>query len=162
MAVYFVQAGENGPIKIGRAVNPRARIAILQSAHYQTLTILRIIDEGDATTETWLHRQFRSSRIRGEWFHHDPSMLSIEPVLAPPQQRRPIRPIRSDNPVSDIIARCGGADGVANAAGTTAWAVKKWPKNGIPEWHWEAVRSLCQISVDELFDANERLRTEAT
>lgn len=48
MPVYFVQAGEAGPVKIGWATDPRARIADLQTGHYEPLRLIRII-EGDRT-----------------------------------------------------------------------------------------------------------------
>jgi hypothetical protein len=77
MAVYFIRAGENGPVKIGRAKNPSQRMAILQTSHWQELRLMRAI-EGRASLESALHRHYRGLHIRGEWFAFCPTMASIE------------------------------------------------------------------------------------
>jgi len=68
--VYFIQSGERGPIKIGAAANPFARLRELQTGNpYQ----LRLLLAEDAGCHAWaleraLHRRFASSRLGGEWF----------------------------------------------------------------------------------------------
>jgi hypothetical protein len=52
--IYFIQAGKDGPIKIGLAVQPEARKKNLQTAHYEELKIIGIL-EGDIETEIMLH-----------------------------------------------------------------------------------------------------------
>jgi len=66
--------------------------------------------------------------------------------------------------VQDIIELCGGRDAIANEAAAreqalSAWAVKKWPRNGIPEKHWELIRALSGVSVETIYEANNALRT---
>jgi|GEM_PF-5585144 len=65
--VYFLQAGETGPIKIGTSQNPRKRIASLRTATAEELRVLKIV-KGSKTLETTLHDRFTSIRKRGEWF----------------------------------------------------------------------------------------------
>lgn len=75
MPVYLIRAGENGPVKIGRASDPAQRLSDLQTAHWETLRLIRVW-EGDAAEESALHLQFADLRIRGEWFGFSRSMLS--------------------------------------------------------------------------------------
>ena len=65
--VYFIQAGDDGPIKIGWAIDPWDRMATLQTGNPQTLHLRRWVT-GTRSMERYLHRQFRADRIRGEWF----------------------------------------------------------------------------------------------
>lgn len=76
MAVYFIQAGENGPIKIGFAVDPRERRDNLQTAHYETLMLLGATP-GGLIRERELHHLVRASRIRNEWFHPSQEVLDL-------------------------------------------------------------------------------------
>jgi hypothetical protein len=78
MPVYFIRAGEGGPVKIGTAIDVRARFSTLQTGHYERLTLIRQV-EGAEAQERWLHAQFDTLRIRGEWFRFDPAMLTIQP-----------------------------------------------------------------------------------
>ena len=65
--VYFIQAGENGPIKIGIAKHPGRRLIALQSARNESLRLLAHMP-GDMATEWSLHMKFAAHRIKGEWF----------------------------------------------------------------------------------------------
>lgn len=78
MAVYFIQAGEGGPVKIGKADDPRARMSELQVAHHVELSLMRVI-EGDLAVEQWLHRHYADLHLRGEWFRFSECMMAIEP-----------------------------------------------------------------------------------
>lgn len=77
MAVYFIRAGENGPVKIGAAEDVAHRIANLQAGNPEPLKLLREIP-GGRQTEAALHRRFRHLRIRSEWFEFHPDMLTCE------------------------------------------------------------------------------------
>jgi hypothetical protein len=66
--VYFIQSGgEGGPIKIGHAINVERRLASLQTASPQELTLLHAVDGGEKL-ENDLHIMFYEHWIRGEWF----------------------------------------------------------------------------------------------
>jgi hypothetical protein len=73
--IYFIQSGfGDGPIKIGIAANPEARLKELQTANPYWLSLLgviRVTSAGEARDiERELHMQFSMSRTRprGEWF----------------------------------------------------------------------------------------------
>jgi hypothetical protein len=68
--VYFIQAGEDGPVKIGVARDIRSRRTDSQIAHYQVLHIRGCIRErrSPELAEEALHKHFAQHRIRGEWF----------------------------------------------------------------------------------------------
>lgn len=76
--VYFIRAGEGGPVKIGYCTDTDERMNNLQTAHYDTLHLIRAVP-GNRAKEKWLHRHFKDLRLRGEWFTFDPSMLTVEP-----------------------------------------------------------------------------------
>lgn len=78
MAVYFIQGGKDGPVKIGVAEDIADRLAGLQTGHWCELSVIRTL-EGGPLLERWLHRFYGSLRLRGEWFRYSPCMLTIEP-----------------------------------------------------------------------------------
>lgn len=70
---YAIQAGENGPVKIGLAKNPRERLATLQTGNHEELRGLaawRVLP----IEEKLLHDEFRHAHIRGEWFRPVPEL----------------------------------------------------------------------------------------
>src|SRR5436853_7688747 len=68
LKTYFIQKGEYGPVKIGRAAYPSKRLRELQVANPEKLQLLCTID-GDHEAE--LHCLFDSYRLEGEWFRYD-------------------------------------------------------------------------------------------
>lgn len=70
--VYFVQAGPNGPIKIGYARRVEKRIEDLQVANHEELKLVASFPcpslSNAQATERNLHRLFQKQHIRGEWF----------------------------------------------------------------------------------------------
>ena len=65
--VYFVQRGEDGPIKIGWSQNVARRIGELQVANAEHLSLLGAIP-GTMRDETKTHKRFTHLRINAEWF----------------------------------------------------------------------------------------------
>lgn len=68
------------------------------------------------------------------------------------------------NTVPDIIRLSGGPDAIEaeatlRGAKLTAWAVKKWPQNGIPEKHWEMLMGMCGANIENLYAANQAVRS---
>lgn len=66
--IYFLQAGADGPIKIGRSLNPERRVRDLAVSSPLTLTLIGLIDEGPEADERSLHKLFEHENIHGEWF----------------------------------------------------------------------------------------------
>jgi hypothetical protein len=67
--IYFVQCGEDGPIKIGMASDIKSRINDIQSMCPYKLTVIGSIAGGGKTTERLLHKRFSALRLHGEWFN---------------------------------------------------------------------------------------------
>jgi hypothetical protein len=70
--VYFIQAGEGGPVKIGWSDDVGKRLRDLQGAHYEELRLLCVYGglgrQGHTRLEKVFHRVYAPARIRGEWF----------------------------------------------------------------------------------------------
>lgn len=79
--VYFAQAGEGGPIKIGTSEQVERRIRSLQSSIPQPLRLLGTVLGGHAR-ERELHRQFEALRIQGEWFRPEAPLLDFIGAVA--------------------------------------------------------------------------------
>ncbi|WP_163836928.1 GIY-YIG nuclease family protein [Spartinivicinus ruber] len=65
--IYFVQAGEDGLIKIGRTKDVQARMCSLNSASPVELKLLGVFKAKDYM-EKILHEEFAKYRVKGEWF----------------------------------------------------------------------------------------------
>ncbi len=75
--IYFIQAGNDGPIKIGKAQNPEARRRELQTGNHEKLNLIKVIT-GDSEREDSIHNDLRSHqyRARSEWFSATPEVLA--------------------------------------------------------------------------------------
>ncbi|WP_424140409.1 GIY-YIG nuclease family protein [Roseomonas chloroacetimidivorans] len=82
MAVYFIQAGENGPVKIGTTESILRRIALIQNGQAEPVRLLHLF-EGGREEEQALHRRFREYRLRGEWFRPASEIIAGDVGLAP-------------------------------------------------------------------------------
>jgi hypothetical protein len=71
--VYFITDGSK--IKIGYTDGPLIdRIRDLQTGNPRTIETLATIPSGSMATESAIHRNWQSDRIRGEWFNDSPGM----------------------------------------------------------------------------------------
>jgi hypothetical protein len=93
MYVYFVQQGENGPIKIGRASNVARRVRQIQVSNPAPLRLLASID-GDREME--MHERFMKSCISGEWFKPEDELLQF------------LRELAASSPLAGARAQSGG------------------------------------------------------
>lgn len=91
MSVYFIQAGDDGPIKIGyTAGDPEKRLRALQNASAVDLRLLATI-EGDQKREVDLHIEFNEHNIRGEWFAPAAPILEfVDEARANPEPPRAV------------------------------------------------------------------------
>lgn len=74
--VYFVQADNGGPIKIGFSESPKDRLAALQVNTPSKLRLLAVI-EGTNENESALHKRFQKHKIQGEWFRPDQEIMEF-------------------------------------------------------------------------------------
>lgn len=81
--VYFLQALIGGPVKIGKAADPTARLEYFQRAYPYHLQILGVIAGGADHLERELHRRFAASRLLGEWFEPTDELINFIRESAP-------------------------------------------------------------------------------
>jgi hypothetical protein len=79
--IYFVQAGNHGPIKIGITDNVRRRLKSLQSSSPEPLRLLFSFN-GSEVIESALHQKFSSCRMHGEWFRPTTELVSFISTLS--------------------------------------------------------------------------------
>ena len=65
--IYFIQMGDDGPIKIGTTEHIHERMEKLQVANPYKLKILWVYN-GRSYDEAGLHKKYDMYNIRGEWF----------------------------------------------------------------------------------------------
>lgn len=82
--IYFVQAGESGPIKIGLARSPKDRIKQLQAANHEELRLIAVCD-GNHRKERQFHEAFAADHIHGEWFKPSAELLALTDSLGLPK-----------------------------------------------------------------------------
>ena len=74
--LYFIQQGENGPIKVGIAMSASARISCLQTGSpdlYKQLATILV----PPRVEKVAHEYLADSRIRGEWFKPSEKLMEL-------------------------------------------------------------------------------------
>ena len=76
MSVYFIQARNGGPVKIGYSGNPKKRLYDLSVASFEPLRLVAVVP-GDRRDEREVHEQLDHLRIRGEWFRPSEEMREV-------------------------------------------------------------------------------------
>jgi hypothetical protein len=71
--IYFIQAKDGGPVKIGWTIDPERRLKVLQSASPHKL-VLRKVVRGSQRLEHFLHEHYAAYRLEGEWFEPQSDM----------------------------------------------------------------------------------------
>jgi hypothetical protein len=71
---YFIQAGVDGPVKIGIAEDVEERLKQLQTGCPDDL---RLIGRIHGNCESDLHGRFERLRLRGEWFKPDVRLMAF-------------------------------------------------------------------------------------
>lgn len=74
--VYFLQRGEDGPIKIGVSLNLKRRISELQTTSSEPLRLLGTV-RGGYDLESNLHYELDEHRVHGEWFKPSAQVLAV-------------------------------------------------------------------------------------
>lgn len=84
MAIYFIQCGKNGPIKIGKTSNGiEERMAQLQTGCPYELRLLCVFTDVDYK-ESEIHKRFRHERVRGEWYRPSIRLFKFMAFFANP------------------------------------------------------------------------------
>lgn len=74
--VYFIQGEDEGPIKIGAAIDPVKRMRGMQTGYPYKLRILAT-HPGGYTFERYLHWYLWRYKIRGEWYKPGPLVMRM-------------------------------------------------------------------------------------
>lgn len=74
-SVYFIQAIDGGPVKIGHAASIASRLKSLQTGSPVLLRVLATIPGAGQAGEAALHKRFVRSRSHGEWFRPTPGLM---------------------------------------------------------------------------------------
>lgn len=103
--VYFVQAGPDGPIKIGLTTSLDSRLRALQTGSPRRLTLLHT-EPGGRDRELALHRRWALHRLRGdgEWFAPAPAILNYI-ATAPDGARGRLAPSLAAIPWGKLLPR---------------------------------------------------------
>lgn len=133
--VYAIQAGSDGPIKIGRSLDVKKRRYALQISSPIPLSILCSFEESRCS-ERALHRQLAEYRLSGEWFQNHPRVLdALAAAKAKPLgEHREIYSLR--------VAACGLTPAAIRERATKARLTinKLMEAAGLPNstfWRWE-------------------------
>lgn len=73
--IYFIQQGNDGPIKIGHTTNVIRRLKSLQIGNPNWLQVLATA-HGGHPLESELHARFQHLRLIGEWFEPAPELIT--------------------------------------------------------------------------------------
>jgi DNA-binding Xre family transcriptional regulator len=103
LAVYFVQAGHGGPIKIGLAKDVGCRVANMQTGNPKKLRVIGTIPAASEHIEAELHRRFQAGCVGGEWFAPSAELLNFiaeesSPWAADDRELLPARACRPPEP----------------------------------------------------------------
>ncbi len=95
--VYFIQQGEDGPIKIGKSHDPHERLAQLQTGSAYELRLLGFCVESPGRDESSFHEKFAEHHLRGEWFNMRPEIYSEATELGTPNKLEEIARLEAEN-----------------------------------------------------------------
>ena len=138
MPVYMIRAGEDGPVKIGRAEDPKERLSNLQVGHWEKLRIIRLFD-GSVDEEAALHARFLGLHIKGEWHSFSQEMMQdvgLRELALPKTERLS----KYDPALRAVLENVGGPTLLAAHLGIGASAVTQWTK--IPAKHIYRIEAL--------------------
>jgi hypothetical protein len=135
MAVYFIQAGENGPIKIGYSEKVASRLVKMQVDNPARLAVLAVIDDGDVEVEGGFHVRFSAHALGGEWFAPAKDLLDLIETLPKFVRVRKSKFVPKANP-QNIFEAFGSVSKLAKALGhKNVTTVDGWKRSGkIPGW----------------------------
>lgn len=80
MKIYFIQQGNDGPIKIGITWDVKKRFDHMKTFSPHPLRILAIIN-GDSKKERLLHQKFKKEWLQGEWFKSSERLMQFIQTL---------------------------------------------------------------------------------
>ena len=127
MPIYFIQAGDGGPVKIGVASDVQRRLSAFRTASAESL-FLRALYEGDREAERRLHGRFANQRVAREWFAASVLAEEIDlPALPLPTKGKP-----AVTALDRAIKAAGSATRLAAILGVHKSTISDWKSGGVP------------------------------
>lgn len=74
--LYFIQAGESGPVKIGISETPLRRMANMQVGNHERLRLIAVA-RVPIDAESDLHARLFEHHVHGEWFRPATAVIEI-------------------------------------------------------------------------------------
>lgn len=103
--IYFIQDGDDGPIKIGYSDNVLRRIRDLRTGTHQNLRLLLAIG-GGVEQEAQLHERFSFAHKKGEWFWPVNALIDfVDGYTLPPVELAPVEPPPITKPPTHLKPR---------------------------------------------------------
>jgi hypothetical protein len=81
--IYFIQCGDDGPIKVGFALDAEKRLGQLQVGNHHDLRIVAKIASERFRHESEIQHELRDAHIRGEWYEADAVVALLERLPTP-------------------------------------------------------------------------------
>lgn len=72
--IYFIQCGNDGPIKIGKSNNPKNRLQALRGGCPYKLSIIKRLH---GSSDYYVHELLKNHKLRGEWFEPNDEVLEF-------------------------------------------------------------------------------------
>lgn len=153
MPIYFIQAGADGPVKIGYTKSLAGRFVKMQVDCPLPLRVLHYI-HGDRAVEAALHARWAAARLRGEWFSPLPEIVAgtFDAVRLPIPSvvYRDLMPLdslpRRAPALVELFSRRGAVKAVAAGLGISTAAVSTW--RYVPPKRRGAVAAILGVPVD--------------
>jgi len=127
MPIYVIQAGEDGPCKIGVTENVWVRLQIMQTNNHVPLRLVALF-EGDISHERKVHHDLADYRIAGEWFTASPEIISDlvslpKISILPPERKPPGWQKRQEwaipSSLLNVIRKLGGIEKISRRMGVS-------------------------------------------
>lgn len=129
MPIYVIQAGEDGPCKIGVTENVWIRLQVMQTNNHAPLRLVALFD-GGIVDEKNIHKTLSGHRITGEWFNSDPEILSslislpklsISQPTKKPKGWQARRQWAIPKVLGALVDQLGGIDKISRRMGVKPW-----------------------------------------
>jgi hypothetical protein len=123
MPVYFIRAGDGGPVKIGWSAKAGGvRLNQMQVSNHERLNLIRLV-ETFRRGERWYHARYEARRVRGEWFSFCEDML----VAIPPSEAALAVKSYASTPFGRVLLATGMTlDSGSRALGVHPTAIHRW------------------------------------
>lgn len=156
MSVYFIQAGDDGLIKIGRSDNVERRLKALQRGAPVELRVLATFP-GGAREEAALHLLLDADSSHGEWFRPTEAVLTAAhegpPSVPPPPQIEEV--LEGRGPGTSALSAWGWSLDIAPLTKLVVLAIANGTPMGLKSTSVAEATGLTHDQVERILDELE-------